>query len=893
MPIELRNLTSGDVIEVPNEGHTIGREGGAADLQLQDKGLSSRHARIFADGTDWLIQDLGSTNGTKIADVVVGKEATNIRVGDIITMSDTQLEVMRIWDPKLQHTVVMMAAPIFDTKPSVQAVRRSAPKVEEEAPEPESANPTMIGYSSERASAEASNKTMVGYGAPAAVTVEQPAAASEEPDMTAKTLIGYSADRVAAAMAQAPRSPAPASRPEEQSTTATLVGFSADRVATAMAQAPVTQESSSKTLIGYGAPQFAPVPAKGKPGPPTVEVAADEQQPEAEEEEAERPVMHTVRAQAVPRAKAKPAAEPEEETPQEEEAPADDVIAGGDKGLKYFLVAVPKAIAFYLAAVPLMIVNPMGTIRKGVEEQKHEAKGRMELIAYALPVNLFSAAVGFISTLIVQLVSGTLSIGGLIVGTLLVPAIIAVIASVVTGFIWHPVVSWVVMKLKGESDERSRTNYFLMFMTATALVVLPTGIGTLLGLVPFRLVAMVQPILSALGTVVVLFVTYSWMVKFEVVKWFRTVLLVLGGIVLVGGVFGAIGRLSTPAGVGGGTMAGVTGGDVEAQIAAAQKQADDAMKAAAAAGEDAQEQVKAAQEDVKVAVKTKGEKQVPAPTPAPTPAAPEASVTFPVYVQMREAVEKKIADDPAVLSKSPELQALYREYTNTAFEIDARFKALNEKAPADAKLNGRLRDAEVFAKTEKAVVALHAKLKPAPAPAAPAAKEETAAPAAKEEKPKAEAKPAPAAKEEKPKAEAKPAPAAKEEKPKAEAKPAPAAKEEKPKAEAKPAPAAKEEKPKAEAKPAPAAKEEKPKAEAKPAPAGKGRLAASSKPPGAEIWIDGKNTGKKTPLAVSSSLEVPAGKHTVLFKMNGKSSAPVEVVIEADKQAVLKGVEIP
>ncbi len=874
MPIELRNLASGEVIEVPNDGFTIGREGGQADVKLKDKGLSNRHARIFADGMDWLVQDLGSTNGTKIAEVVVGKEAVDIRVGDVITMSDTQLEVTRIWDPTLQHTVVNMAAPVFDTKPSVQAVKRAEPEnnqtlmgydSQREAAA-SSSNRTMIGYGAaasptvEQPVAAATNKTMIGYGVPAAVTVEQPAAAGE-PDMTAKTLIGYSADRVAAAIAQAPVSAPP-------ETAKTLVGFSADRVAAAMAQAPAAE--SNKTLIGYDAPQFAPVAAKSKPGPSTVEVAEEaEEQPQ--EEEVERPVVHTVRAQAVPRAKAKVGVEPESEEeevtpPPEVEAPAEEAVSGSEQGLKYFLVAVPKAIAFYLAAVPLMIVNPKGTIRKGVEEQKHAAKGRMELIAYALPVNLFSAAVGFISTLIVQLVTGTLSIGGLLFGLLIIPAIVAVVVSVVTGFVWHPVVSWVVTKLKGESDERSRTNYFLMFMTATALVVLPNGLGILLGLVPFRLVAMVAPILSALGTVVVLFVTYSWMVKFEVVKWFRTVLLVLGGIALVVGVFGAIGRLSTPAGVGE-TVAGVSAGDVEAQIAAAQKQAEETTKAALAAGEDAKEQVKAAQEDVKVAVKTKD---------GPTAAA-ETSITFPVYVQMRDAVEKKIADDPGVLGNSPELQALYRDYTNTAFEIESRFKAMSEKSPADAKLNNRLRDAEVFAKTEKAIVALHAKLKPA---TAPAAKEEKAAPVAKEEK----AKPAPVAKEEKPK----PAPVAKEEKPK----PAPVAKEEKPK----PAPAAKEEKPKAEAKPAPAAKEEKPKAEAKPAPvaaAGKGKLAASSRPPGADIWVDGKNTGKKTPLAVSSSLELPAGKHTVIFKMGAKSSAPVEVVIEADKQLVLKGVEIP
>ena len=89
--------------------------------------------------------------------------------------------------------------------------------------------------------------------------------------------------------------------------------------------------------------------------------------------------------------------------------------------------------------------------------------------------------------------------------------------------------------------------------------------------------------------------------------------------------------------------------------------------------------------------------------------------------------------------------------------------------------------------------------------------------------------------------------------------------------------------------------EEKPKFEARPEPAGKGKgkLACASKPAGAEVWVDGKYTGKKTPVAISSALELAAGKHKVVFKLNGKSSSPQEIVIQANQTFVLKGVEIP
>ncbi len=143
-------------------------------------------------------------------------------------------------------------------------------------------------------------------------------------------------------------------------------------------------------------------------------------------------------------------------------------------------------------------------------------------------------------------------------------------------------------------------------------------------------------------------------------------------------------------------------------------------------------------------------------------------------------------------------------------------------------------------------------------------------------------------------AKSKPEPVAKEERPKQ--KPASIAKEGKPEPKERPERVEPEAKPKSE----PATKEEKPepkaKAEPEPKPAvtkGKGKLACASKPAGAEVWVDGKNTGKKTPVAISSALELAAGKHKVVFKLNGKASAPQEIVIEADQTFVLKGIEIP
>ena len=55
MPLELRDPSSGSTFQVPDEGLTIGREGGKADFQVKDNGVSKSHCRIYLDGDAWFL----------------------------------------------------------------------------------------------------------------------------------------------------------------------------------------------------------------------------------------------------------------------------------------------------------------------------------------------------------------------------------------------------------------------------------------------------------------------------------------------------------------------------------------------------------------------------------------------------------------------------------------------------------------------------------------------------------------------------------------------------------------------------------------------------------------------------------------------------------------------
>ena len=70
---------------------TIGRAQDA-DLTLQDRFLSRRHARLFRDGRRLLIEDLGSQNGTFVNDSRIEAPA-ELRPGDVVRLSASVLAV--------------------------------------------------------------------------------------------------------------------------------------------------------------------------------------------------------------------------------------------------------------------------------------------------------------------------------------------------------------------------------------------------------------------------------------------------------------------------------------------------------------------------------------------------------------------------------------------------------------------------------------------------------------------------------------------------------------------------------------------------------------------------------------------------------------------------------
>ncbi len=84
----IKGESLGRPFPLDREATVIGRDGNC-DLVLDDHQVSKRHARIVRSGDSYLIEDLGSTNGTKVNEqTLIGSRS--LGNGDVIEVGDTK-----------------------------------------------------------------------------------------------------------------------------------------------------------------------------------------------------------------------------------------------------------------------------------------------------------------------------------------------------------------------------------------------------------------------------------------------------------------------------------------------------------------------------------------------------------------------------------------------------------------------------------------------------------------------------------------------------------------------------------------------------------------------------------------------------------------------------------
>ena len=121
----LNGALTGQTMELAPSGTTIGRESDNV-IQLPMGGVSRYHAKIECDAAgNWLIRDLGSTNGTLVDDVPV-TGAARLVAGSVITIGDQLLRCMDSIAASAPASAPAPAAPV-STPPPAQPSGGSAP----------------------------------------------------------------------------------------------------------------------------------------------------------------------------------------------------------------------------------------------------------------------------------------------------------------------------------------------------------------------------------------------------------------------------------------------------------------------------------------------------------------------------------------------------------------------------------------------------------------------------------------------------------------------------------------------------------------------------------------------------------------------------------------------
>jgi hypothetical protein len=167
------------------------------------------------------------------------------------------------------------------------------------------------------------------------------------------------------------------------------------------------------------------------------------------------------------------------------------------------------------------------------------------------------------------------------------------------------VLEWVIRKLKGNSDARSRSNYFVIVMTAMALSQIVAGLTGLFALIPVPFIAVAPALLGIVASLISLYVSYVWVRFFEMHKVIP--ILVLIGMALTG-ITGLLGVFNLVSAGGAVVAAGGAGGgaaipaDAQAAIEKARADAEKAIAEASKAAGTSAEDMKAADEKVKAAL---------------------------------------------------------------------------------------------------------------------------------------------------------------------------------------------------------------------------------------------------------------------------------------------------
>ena len=236
-----------------------------------------------------------------------------------------------------------------------------------------------------------------------------------------------------------------------------------------------------------------------------------------------------------------PYAEPGPELPPPANAGSDDYEQLGVGGAFF------EGLAYLFKTAPTLVFNPLGTTRNNIESAPLPAVEKLPLAALLAPTHASLVGVQAIGGGLAALIAGTGSVVGVVIAVV-VGVVVGAVGAVMSGFLGHPILSFLVDKLGGGADARSRTTHIalgsvasLVLVTATTLGVIVVALTARLASVSptFHLIVVVPALLGVVAYPLPVLVQWAWFKAYGVAKWFQTLLLVFAVLGVVGGVASA------------------------------------------------------------------------------------------------------------------------------------------------------------------------------------------------------------------------------------------------------------------------------------------------------------------------------------------------------------------
>lgn len=408
----------------------------------------------------------------------------------------------------------------------------------------------------------------------------------------------------------------------------------------------------------------------------------------------------------------------------------DEAPAGG---LGAFFAALPRSVGHYLLSVPMLAVNPGGTVRRSVELQSNPALSGAGLAGYGLVAAGLASLVGALIGLLSQIATGSLSFAPVV--SVLPMAGVAAVVGALLGLLVHPLLGAVVRLFKGDSTPRSRTNYALDAFTFTILAAVPSAVAAALASASLPLVGVIPVALTLFVSLLGVFLAYRWAVAFGVVHFVRYLLVGVGVVALVGSAAQAAWVIVEPNEPGSGSLGRI---DSESALIA--------MRAKALADARALEQANSlggrpalpppgSELDIDGVPEVRGLVDEPAReiaatsdsgrpesfeapltdasanTPPPRPQAgeqPGRLSEYASFLQKRAAVERAIENDPSLIGRK-DVREHYEPLWRITYDQEAFWKKLRRGKPRweRDKIYARKEAQEIFVKTRQYVDTLY------------------------------------------------------------------------------------------------------------------------------------------------------------------------------------------